>query len=433
MAFIKYKSDSEIKFDPGQDLTDRVLARMKEVKEAGIGYVKKWFTSDKRPVNALTNKPYSFLNAASLATYGDTDHRYIPQGEAQLLYEQTSPYYDPEKETKSKKAKSTAKFRKSASEESETEHVPTDYDKRFKSLNGNSDGEKNLEDSENSQVGSLYKKLGGHIKLRKGEKARKILFFKIKEYDGTEIDPETGDYEKKKSFILVYHNVYNINQFEGPIDKLFPALAERQMTAVEKKAEFTVVAQAMEADGVKFRHVERDRACYMPATDTIEMPPAEAFIAAGNTIEDYYRTLYHEFGHATGAKHRLNRDQTGAFGSKPYAFEELVAELASYFIGIEIGIPYSPSTHDNHMAYLNSWIEALENDKTFFMKAVKLATGAVEYELNRAQEFKSQQGIQTDHQAEVKREVQKVLADASTGPNPLEPKKKEKKQAEMFM
>ena len=431
MAFVKYASGTE-KFEPTQDLVDRVLQKMKEVKEAGIQYQKKWFSVVKRPVNALTNVPYSFLNMMSLATYDDTDHRYIPQGEAQLLYEQTSPYYDPDKETKSKYAKSTSKYRKAPNTDEENAHVPTDYTKRFQGINPGQEEQLSTSPEDNPQVGKLFRQLGGHIKLKKGEKARKVIFFKKTEYDGTEIDPETGELEKKARFIVKYHNVYNINQFEGPIDKLFPPLIEHQLTAVEAKAEFMTVAEAMQADGVKFRHVDRDRACYMPGTDTIEMPPAENFVAAGNTIEDYYRTLYHEFGHATGAKHRLNRDQTGAFGSKPYAFEELVAELASYFIGMEIGIPYSPSTHDNHMAYLNSWIEALENDKTFFMKAVKLATSAVEYELNVAQAFRSQRGLQTDHQAEIKREVQKVLADASTGPNPLEPKK-EKKQAELFM
>jgi antirestriction protein ArdC len=41
--------------------------------------------------------------------------------------------------------------------------------------------------------------------------------------------------------------------------------------------------------------------------------------------------LYHELTHWVGAKHRLDRDLTGRFGSASYAAEELVAELGVPF------------------------------------------------------------------------------------------------------
>ena len=55
--------------------------------------------------------------------------------------------------------------------------------------------------------------------------------------------------------------------------------------------------------------------------DYIQLPPQPAFFDQIN----YYRTLFHELGHWTGHDSRLRRDQTGRFGSRPYASEELVA------------------------------------------------------------------------------------------------------------
>jgi antirestriction protein ArdC len=46
-------------------------------------------------------------------------------------------------------------------------------------------------------------------------------------------------------------------------------------------------------------------------------------------VHHLYSTLLQEVSHWFGAKHRLDRDLTGRFGSEGYAVEELVAELAA--------------------------------------------------------------------------------------------------------
>ena len=63
--------------------------------------------------------------------------------------------------------------------------------------------------------------------------------------------------------------------------------------------------------------------CYNIASDTIRMPPVAEFRSA----EAFYSTLAHECVHATGAKHRLDRDM-GRERAK-YAVEELVAEIGA--------------------------------------------------------------------------------------------------------
>src|SRR5260221_10680333 len=55
-----------------------------------------------------------------------------------------------------------------------------------------------------------------------------------------------------------------------------------------------------------------------------------------------FRSAFHELGHWTGAAGRLKRDHSGSFGSKSYAREELVAEMAGAFVRSEehtSGIP----------------------------------------------------------------------------------------------
>jgi antirestriction protein ArdC len=66
-------------------------------------------------------------------------------------------------------------------------------------------------------------------------------------------------------------------------------------------------------------------AYYRPGADFISLPRFEAFKSAAT----YYATAFHELGHATGHKSRLDRDLRSRFGEKAYAAEELIAELCA--------------------------------------------------------------------------------------------------------
>ena len=80
--------------------------------------------------------------------------------------------------------------------------------------------------------------------------------------------------------------------------------------------------------------------------------------------------------HWTGHKDRCNRELSTRFGSKDYAFEELVAELGSCFIATHLNITSSP--REDHAQYLNSWIKCLEENDAIW-KASSLANKAFEY------------------------------------------------------
>jgi AraC-like DNA-binding protein len=91
--------------------------------------------------------------------------------------------------------------------------------------------------------------------------------------------------------------------------------------------------------GADFREGHGE-AYYAPGASFISMPAFESFKDA----DCFYATSFHELGHWTAHKSRLDRDLKNRFGSRDYAAEELVAELASAFIVSFLGS--KPSSSD---------------------------------------------------------------------------------------
>jgi antirestriction protein ArdC len=113
----------------------------------------------------------------------------------------------------------------------------------------------------------------------------------------------------------------------------------------------------------------------VPREDLVNLPPVETF----KTTEGYVATKFHEYGHATGHKSRLNRPgimAVAAFGGEDYSFEELVAELTSAYLCARNGID---NTLEDTSAYIQHWLKALNDDKTMLLKASGKAVAAVEY------------------------------------------------------
>jgi antirestriction protein ArdC len=84
-----------------------------------------------------------------------------------------------------------------------------------------------------------------------------------------------------------------------------------------------------------------------------------------------YRHKTHWAGHAS----RLNRDHSGSFGSKSYAREELVAEMAGAFVCASLGIV--PTVR--HADYVGSWLEVLREDCRAVVRAASAASKAADF------------------------------------------------------
>jgi len=114
-------------------------------------------------------------------------------------------------------------------------------------------------------------------------------------------------------------------------------------------------------------------AYYRPATDTVHMPDFGYFHEAAG----FYGSWIHECGHGSGAKHRLDRDLSGRFGSAAYALEEISVELLSGMILADLGIAHHP--RPDHAAYVASWLAVLKDDPRAIFTAAGKAQQAADW------------------------------------------------------
>jgi antirestriction protein ArdC len=130
------------------------------------------------------------------------------------------------------------------------------------------------------------------------------------------------------------------------------------------------VEALIEATGIDFR-IGGNCAFYVTSQDYVQVPPPQAYFEPIN----WHRTVLHELGHASGHHSRLNRDLSGSFGSKKYAFEELVAEINAAFCCASLGIV--PTVR--HADYIASWLEVLRDDNRAIVRAASQASKAADY------------------------------------------------------
>ena len=193
--------------------------------------------------------------------------------------------------------------------------------------------------------------------VRKGERASAVVLWK-------EVDkPDPEDSEKTRFFARGY-SVFNVTQVEGYEPEIIPTLPDCERVA---HAETFIAAL-----NIKIVH-EGDMAFYRPSTDTVHLPPFERFFDAASA----YGVTLHECGHASGAKHRLDRDLSGRFGSESYAAEEICVELASGFVLADLGIAHNP--REDHAAYIASWLEILRSDQRAIFTAASKAQAIADW------------------------------------------------------
>ena len=225
-----------------------------------------------------------------------------------------------------------------------------------------------------SNVWGTYRAWQGHgAQVRKGEKGELIVFWKRTTYKAADEEEE-----RQGLFAKGYH-VFAAEQVEGfdltghvaKTQSRLPCLAER-LEHVDR-----VTTGYFQTEGLTLAH-GGDRAFYAPSRDHIQMPLMEAF----TSTEGYYATLLHEAGHSTGHERRLNRQFGGRFGDDAYAFEELVAELASAMLGGSLNITDEP--RPDHARYLASWLGVLKRDKRAIFTAASKAQAAADHVMQYA-------------------------------------------------
>jgi len=112
-----------------------------------------------------------------------------------------------------------------------------------------------------------------------------------------------------------------------------------------------------------------DAAFYSLRDDKVTLP--ESF----TSLSGKYSTAFHEFGHATAHKSRLDRKLSGVFGSPSYAREELVAELCSAFTCAHFRV----EGELQHASYIQHWITLLKENKHALFSACSNADKASQF------------------------------------------------------
>jgi antirestriction protein ArdC len=206
--------------------------------------------------------------------------------------------------------------------------------------------------------------LGGNV--RKGERGTTVVY----------ADRFVPDDERRRAYnegeaprsipFLKRFTVFNVEQCESlpaDIGVSAPPLATHLI--------LPQVEELIRATGADIR-IGGDKAYYDVAGDFIRVPPPEVFFEPIN----WHRTVLHESLHRVGS--HLGRDLSGAFGSKKYAYEEIVCELSTSFVCAALGIV--PTVR--HADYIGSWCEILEEDNRAIVRAASAASKAADYLLS---------------------------------------------------
>ena len=223
------------------------------------------------------------------------------------------------------------------------------------------------------------KELGASVK--KGEKSVPIIFFELydratkKAYDGRTVkhmtDEEKTAYVKENVYaVMKYSSVFNAAQCHNFPERDVESL---KMSEEERANQNELIDTIIINSAAPVKYDGGNRAYYSPDSDTIHVPPLEAF----SSMQDYYATVLHEIAHSTGHSSRLNRDMSG--GSESYAKEELRAELACVFMQLEQGLKIDGKHITNHAAYLNSWLKVAKDDPKIFYEAARDAEKISDY------------------------------------------------------
>ena len=153
-------------------------------------------------------------------------------------------------------------------------------------------------------------------------------------------------------------------------------------------------------EGLHLSHSNDGRCFYNITADKVVMSDKKTFkdTPDNSATGNYYSVLFHELTHWSGAKERLNRFEKNKKRFKDnaqleYAHEELIAEIGAVLLSQRFNL--QKTINNNNLAYLKSWISALENDNKFLISALSQSYRASEFLLNK--------GVKKEYIQEIKK------------------------------
>ena len=199
--------------------------------------------------------------------------------------------------------------------------------------------------------------------VRKGERSTTVVLWREIQTSPQPNDDDGDDDGHRRMFARAF-SVFNVAQVDG---------YQRPATDILSESQRLAHAEAFISNlGIK-TVFGGSEAYYLPSTDTVFMPPFASF----RDPASFYGVWLHENGHACGAKHRLDRDLSGRFGSAAYAAEECCVEILSGLVLADLGIAHYPRA--DHAAYIASWLEVLKDDPRAIFAAASKAQQAADW------------------------------------------------------
>ncbi|EZP66668.1 hypothetical protein BV96_04494 [Sphingomonas paucimobilis] len=198
--------------------------------------------------------------------------------------------------------------------------------------------------------------------VRKGERGTTVVLWK-QAVCRADDDHDDGDPRPGRMFARAF-TVFNIAQVDGY--KPEPATLLPESERIAHAEAFVAALKIPITEGAYDAHYRID-------LDQIFMPPFSAFRDAVAQMG----TLLHECAHATGAKHRLDRNFDDRFKRNWLPIEEACAELTASFVLADLGIAHHP--RPDHAAYVASWLSALKNDPRAIFTAASKAQQAADW------------------------------------------------------
>lgn len=226
-------------------------------------------------------------------------------------------------------------------------------------------------------------------KIKKGSKGTPIEYWSL--YDNKSKKTITSaeakkiiEEDKKRETDITYlcrvYTVFNATQMEGipPYKNQNRNIAfdedkyEVPLSVIDdfcKNTDLTLI----EDEGVNTPY-------YQPSKDIVVVPERHRYIDE----QAFFSDIFHEISHSTGHAKRLNRDLKSKYEEKGYAIEELRAEIGSAFVCSSLGILSKPNRDylKNSTAYVQSFLNVLNNNPNDLFKAIKDADGIANYILD---------------------------------------------------
>lgn len=226
-----------------------------------------------------------------------------------------------------------------------------------------------------------WQAMGERVKYDQFKLATPIVYYG-KHEKKTSSQGERNEQSEYSSYLFArFYNVYNRSQLESWTS---PTVTDKPTVKPVNESSFKAWFDRTPMSTIRIDHGDQGKAYYSPKLDYISLPKFELF----NGESEYYSTLLHEIGHASGHESRLKRKslaEIAGFASHAYSVEELTAEIYANAQLNLLGLS-NDATDRNTVAYCQSWLKAIKNDTTMLLKASREAYKILAFNNNLSME-----------------------------------------------